>query len=203
MIAGQRHGTYHYGAFRNVLLMHYPNFLHARRGGGHLPGGDPAGAGGPEERELGSYRLGELLGRGGMGEVYRATHRMLARPAAIKLIRPEVLASGDGSMAQTATARFRREAEAAARLRSPHTVELYDFGVTEDGTLYLVMELLEGTNLELLVRQQGPLPRRRVVHILGQVCESLEEAHTLRAGPPRHQAGQHPPRDGWGCGTTS
>ena len=146
------------------------------------------------EREMGSYRLGELLGRGGMGEVYRATHRMLARPAAIKLIRPEVLASRRRhSMAQTATARFRREAEAAARLRSPHTVELYDFGVTEDGTLYLVMELLEGIDLEMLVRQQGPLPAARVVHILRQVCESLEEAHVLRAGPPRHQAGEHPP----------
>jgi serine/threonine-protein kinase len=129
------------------------------------------------EREMGSYRLGELLGRGGMGEVYRATHRMLARPAAVKLIRPEVLASTDGTLAQSAAARFRREAEAAARLRSPHTVELYDFGVTEDGTLYLVMEFLEGTNLELLVRRQGPLPAARVIHILGQVCESLEEAH--------------------------
>jgi serine/threonine-protein kinase len=126
---------------------------------------------------MGSYRLGALLGRGGMGEVYLATHRMLARPAAIKLIRPEVLASGDESMAQTAAARFRREAEAAARLRSPHTVELYDFGVTEEGTLYLVMELLEGTNLELLVRREGPLAAPRVIHILRQVCESLEEAH--------------------------
>ena len=62
------------------------------------------------EREMGSYVLGELLGRGGMGEVYRATHRMLARPAAIKLIRPEVLTFGDGDSAQTAIARFRREA---------------------------------------------------------------------------------------------
>jgi serine/threonine-protein kinase len=129
------------------------------------------------EREMGSYRMGELLGRGGMGEVYRATHRMLARPAAIKLIRPEVLASSDDSLAQTATVRFRREAEAAARLRSPHTVELYDFGVTEDGTLYLVMELLDGSNLDLLVRRDGPLPAARVVNILRQVCESLEEAH--------------------------
>jgi serine/threonine-protein kinase len=130
------------------------------------------------ERELGSYRLGDLVGRGGMGEVYLATHRMLARPAAIKLIRPEVLASADDSLAQTATARFRREAEAAARLRSPHTVELYDFGVTEEGRLYLVMELLEGTNLERLVRERGPLPPARVVDILRQVCDSLEEAHT-------------------------
>jgi serine/threonine-protein kinase len=82
-------------------------------------------------------------------------------------------------MASTAVARFRREAEAAARLRSPHTVELYDFGVTEEGTLYLVMELLEGRNLEHLVREHGPLEPARVIHILRQVCESLEEAHSL------------------------
>jgi serine/threonine-protein kinase len=113
-----------------------------------------------------------------MGEVYLATHRMLARPAAIKLIRPEVLASGDGKLAQSAAVRFRREAEAAAKLRSPHTVELYDFGVTEDGALYLVMELLEGITLETLVRRQGPQPAARVVHILRQVCDSLEEAHS-------------------------
>ena len=128
-------------------------------------------------RELGSYRLGELLGRGGMGEVYLATHRMLARPAAIKLIRPEALAGEDGTKAQLATARFRREAEAAARLKSPHTVQLYDFGVTDEGRLYLVMELLEGLDLDSLVRRDGPLPAARVVHILRQVCESLEEAH--------------------------
>ena len=88
-------------------------------------------------REMGSYQLGELLGRGGMGEVYRATHRMLARPAAIKLIRPEMIGGGAGESAQIALMRFRREAEVAASLRSPHTVELYDFGVTEDQTLLL------------------------------------------------------------------
>ena len=151
----------------------------ARRRGGDLACGDPVWAAQvAKERELGSYRLGELLGRGGMGEVYRATHRMLARPAAIKLIRPEVLASQDPRRARSlAVARFRREAEAAAQLRSPHTVELYDFGETEDGTLYFVMELLEGMDLETLVRQEGPLPQERVIHILRQVCESLEEAH--------------------------
>lgn len=128
-------------------------------------------------RELGSYRLGELLGKGGMGEVYKATHRMLARPAAIKLIRPEMLGAVDPEAAKLAVTRFRREAEAAANLRSQHTVELYDFGVTADGTLYLVMEYLEGMDLETLVRQKGPLPAGRIVHILRQVCDSLEEAH--------------------------
>jgi len=102
---------------------------------------------------------------------------MLARPAAIKLIRPEVLAERSGESATLAITRFRREAEAAAELRSPHTVELYDFGVTDDGTLYFVMELLQGMDLETLVRREGPLPAKRVIHILRQVCESLEEAH--------------------------
>jgi eukaryotic-like serine/threonine-protein kinase len=74
-------------------------------------------------------------------------------------------------------ARFRREAEAAARLRSAHTVDLYDFGVTEDQTLYLVMEFLDGMDLEALVRQHGPMPAPRVIHVLRQVCDSLEEAH--------------------------
>jgi serine/threonine-protein kinase len=128
-------------------------------------------------RELGSYRLGELLGKGGMGEVYRATHRMLARPAAIKLIRPEMLGNGDPGAAQMAIKRFRREAEVAASLRSPHTVELYDFGVTADQTFYFVMELLDGTDLESLVRKKGPIPAGRVIFLLSQVCESLEEAH--------------------------
>ena len=94
-----------------------------------------------------------------MGEVYKATHRMLARPAAIKLIRPEMIAAGGPAGAQLAVRRFRREAEAAANLRSPHTVELYDFGVTDDQTLYFVMELLEGMDLESLVQRQVPLPQ--------------------------------------------
>ncbi|MBC7974819.1 MAG: protein kinase, partial [Myxococcales bacterium] len=123
-------------------------------------------------REIGSYKLGELLGRGGMGEVYKATHGMLARPAAIKLIRPEILGAVDEQAAQFMIARFRREAEVASKLRSQHTVELYDFGVTEDGTLYLVMEYLDGMDLESLVRENGPLPAGRVLFILRQVCES-------------------------------
>jgi serine/threonine protein kinase len=104
---------------------------------------------------------------------------MLARPAAIKLIRPEMLGAADDETAKLAMTRFRREAEAAAHLRSAHTVELYDFGVTEDGTLYLVMEFLEGMDLESLVRQVGPLPAGRVIHILRQICDSLDEAHGI------------------------
>ena len=126
--------------------------------------------------DLGSYRLDMLLGRGGMGEVWRASHRMLARPAAIKLIRRDTLAR-DPALAATAVDRFEREAQVIASLQSPHTVALYDFGVTDDGSLFYVMELLEGVNLEALVRQFGPLPAERVVYLLRQVCSSLAEAH--------------------------
>jgi serine/threonine protein kinase len=165
------------GSAWDALLMHYPDYLLVGVAVVISHVVTKLGQQVARAREMGSYRLGELLGRGGMGEVYKATHRMLARPAAIKLIRPEMLAGRNDAAAVLAVARFRREAEAAAALRSPHTVELYDFGVTEDDTIYFVMELLDGMNLETLVRQHGPLPANRVIHILCQVCESLEEAH--------------------------
>jgi serine/threonine protein kinase len=129
-------------------------------------------------RELGSYLLEEPLGKGGMGEVFRATHQMLARPAAVKLIRSEVLGSSTPSAARVIIERFRREAEAAASLRSPHTISLYDFGVSQDGTFFLVMELLDGLDLETLVERFGPVPPERAVHLLRQVCASLGEAHS-------------------------
>src|SRR3954447_18212213 len=176
MMGAQPAGRYHFGPWQNALLMHYSNYLLFGVAMVISRVVTRLGLQVARERELGSYRLGELLGRGGMGEVYLATHRMLARPAAIKLIRPETLGA-DRDSAELAARRFRREAEAAASLRSPHTVELYDFGVTEDQTLYFVMELLEGLTLESLVRRHGPLPAARVVHILRQVCASLEEAH--------------------------
>ena len=128
-------------------------------------------------RELGSYRLVQLIGRGGMGEVWHATHRMLARPAAIKLIKPEILGGpADGGRAAVIQ-RFHREAEAASCLQSPHTIRLYDFGQTRAGTFYFVMELLDGLDLETLVRRHGPVPAERVVHLLRQSCHSLGEAH--------------------------
>ena len=129
------------------------------------------------ERELGAYQLGERIGQGGMGAVYRATHRLLARPAAIKLIRPEALGSEGPDRAQVVVERFRREARAAANLRSPHTIELYDFGTTEDGAFYYVMELLDGLDLSRLVSRFGPLEAGRTVALLKQVCLSLGEAH--------------------------
>lgn len=112
-----------------------------------------------------------------MGEVWRAQHRLLARPAAIKLIRPGREDPDDPAARGIAIARFRREAQAAASLRSPHTIQLYDFGVTRDGRFYLVMELLEGVDLETLVRRFGPQPPARVVGLMLQACHSLAEAH--------------------------
>jgi len=129
-------------------------------------------------RELGSYRLEEPLGKGGMGEVFRATHQMLARPAAVKLIRSEIIGSSTTGAARVLTQRFRREAEAAASLRSPHTINLYDFGIAQDGTFFLVMELLDGLDLETLVDRYGPIPAERTVYLLRQACESLAEAHS-------------------------
>ncbi len=130
-----------------------------------------------EARELGSYRLGERLGQGGMGEVWRARHRLLARPAAIKLIRTSDSPNAVGS--DEAARRFEREAQVTAGLSSPHTVQLFDFGVADDGTFYYVMELLDGLDLETLVRQHGPLPAERVIHLLRQVCHSLNEAESF------------------------
>ena len=127
-------------------------------------------------REMGSYRLVEKLGQGGMGEVWRAQHRMLAREAAIKLIRPAVL-GGSRAQSDEMIKRFEREAQATAALRSPHTIDVYDYGIAEDGTFHYVMELLDGYSLHALVERFGPLPPARVVHLLRQACHSLAEAH--------------------------
>jgi hypothetical protein len=126
-------------------------------------------------RELGSYRLEDRLGTGGMGEVWKASHRLLARPAAIKLIRSSVVENG-AARSDDMRRRFEREAQVIAQLRSPHTVTLFDFGVTERGAFYYVMELLDGLDTDTLIRRFGPIPAERVVHILRQMCHSLSEA---------------------------
>ena len=128
---------------------------------------------------LGGYQLERLLGRGGMGEVWLARHRFLARPAAIKIIRSDVLAE-QGPASSLTMRRFEREAQATAALESPHTIEIYDCGVAPDGTFYYVMELLDGLDAESLVRRFGPMPAPRVVHLLRQACRSLAEAHERR-----------------------
>jgi serine/threonine-protein kinase len=121
-------------------------------------------------RRLGQYTLLEKIGQGGMGVVYRAEHAMLRRPTAIKLLAPQ-------SAGEEGLRRFEREAQLTARLANPHTVSVFDFGRTPEGAFYYVMEFLEGVDLERLVRESGPLPPGRVVHIVRQVCEALAEAH--------------------------
>jgi serine/threonine-protein kinase len=101
----------------------------------------------------------------------------LARPTAIKLIREDKLAGVDTDATRRVLRRFEREAKATAALRSPHTIEVYDFGVTGDGHFYYAMELLVGLDLQALVEQYGPLPAERVVHLLLQACDSLADAH--------------------------
>jgi serine/threonine-protein kinase len=130
-------------------------------------------------QEMGCYELLERLDQGGMGEIWKARHRMLARPVAVKLIRPELLGLKSRAEAAALVGRFQREAQATAALHSSHTVALHDFGVTSEGTFYYVMDLLEGLDLETLVRRFGPVPPERVVHLLVQACDSLAEAHTV------------------------
>ena len=129
-----------------------------------------------QARAIGSYELVEKIGEGGMGEVWRAKHRLLVRPAAIKLIRADVLGTSQGGDTE-AVRRFEREAQETAALRSVHTIDVYDFGITEDGDFYYVMELLDGISLEQFVQTYGPMEPARVVYVLRQVCHSLAEAH--------------------------
>jgi serine/threonine-protein kinase len=123
-------------------------------------------------RQMGQYYLKERIGSGGMGEVYLAEHCLLKRPCAIKLIRP-------GSQADPlALARFEREVRTTAKLTHWNTVDIYDYGRTEDGTFYYVMEFLPGMSVADLVRRYGPLPAGRVIHLLRQTCRALREAHS-------------------------
>ena len=126
---------------------------------------------------MGSYHLVELLGRGGMGEVWRGEHRLLKRGAAIKLVRPELLGAGTDAEARSMLLRFEREAQATAALSSPHTIRVFDFGVTAERTFYYVMELLSGRDLDSLVREFGPVPADRTLFLLRQICHSLADAH--------------------------
>ena len=126
-----------------------------------------------EARQLGQYRLTERLGSGGMGEVYLAEHRLLKRPCAVKLIRPSA-ATDPKSLA-----RFEREVRAIARLTHWNTVEIFDYGRTDDGTFFYAMEYLPGLSLQEVVERQGPLQSQRAVHLMRQVCDALTEAHAL------------------------
>jgi DNA-binding NtrC family response regulator len=129
------------------------------------------------EVRVGSYNLIERIGAGGMGEVWLARHQLLARPAAIKIVHEAALGIAENPSA--ARQRFAREAHVTAELQSPHTVQLYDFGITDAGSFYYVMERLRGIDLQRMVERHGPLPAERVVFLLKQACLSLSEAHSL------------------------
>jgi len=122
-------------------------------------------------KQYGQYTLQDKIGEGAMGAVYRAQHAMLRRPTAIKLLRPEKVSS------PSAMGRFEREAQMTSRLTHPNTIAIFDYGRTSDSVFYYAMEYLVGVDLSTLVKATGPLPSARVVHVLTQVCGSLEEAH--------------------------
>jgi serine/threonine-protein kinase len=125
-----------------------------------------------EARRLGQYTLGEKIGEGGMGMVYRASHGMLRRPTAIKLLRPEHVEAID-------LARFEREVRMTAKLSHPNTVTVFDYGRTPEDVFYYAMELLDGADLQVLVGSCGPQPPARVRHILERVADALSEAHGI------------------------
>jgi len=122
-------------------------------------------------RQFGQYRLKQMLGSGGMGEVYLAEHQMMKRPCAIKIIRPEK--AGNPKV----LARFEREVRATAKLSHWNSIDIYDYGRTEDGTFYYVMEFLPGHDLGELVEGHGAIPSSRIVYLMRQVCDALSEAH--------------------------
>ena len=125
-----------------------------------------------EAQKLGQYTLGEKIGEGGMGTVYRASHAMMKREVAIKLLPVD-------RAGKEAHVRFEREVQLTSRLNSPNTIAIFDYGRTPAGVFYYVMEYIDGFSLEDLVTRFGPLPAGRVVHLAKQICAALAEAHAI------------------------
>ena len=127
-----------------------------------------------EARQLGQYRLTELIGEGGMGKVFKAEHQLLKRPCVVKLISPDK--AGDAKVLK----RFQREVRSTSKLTHWNTVEIYDYGSTSEGVFYYVMEYLPGLSLSEIVKRFGPMPPERVIHVLQQACDALSEAHAAK-----------------------
>ena len=125
-----------------------------------------------EVRELGQYALTKKLGEGGMGVVYKATHKMMHRDTALKLLKNEACTDHDLKL-------FENEVQQTCKLTHPNTIRVYDYGKTDDGTFYYVMEYLEGMELDDIIKRVGPLSPERAIYFLKQVCASLNEAHSI------------------------
>jgi eukaryotic-like serine/threonine-protein kinase len=122
----------------------------------------------------GQFQIVQKIGTGGMGSVYKASQPDMNRMVAIKILHPKLANRKD------LTSRFRREARAMSQLSHPNTVKVFMYGeLEEDGSLYIVMEMLEGRNLNQTVRKDGPIPPERAIPILMQVCGALQEAHEM------------------------
>lgn len=128
-------------------------------------------------RKMGNYSLKKLIGKGGMGEVWSAQHTMLKRPAAVKLVRKDNFADLDPRQVRGLLHRFELEAQCTATLHSPHTIALYDFGHSEQGDFFYVMELLDGIDLDTLVKNSGAISYQRTIFLLQQICDSLLDAY--------------------------
>jgi len=125
-----------------------------------------------QKGKFGQYIITKKIGEGGMSTVFLAGHELLQRPTALKVLKPEIL--NDISIS-----RFKKEAQQISRLRNPNTIEIYDYGQTEEGTLFYAMEFLDGINIKELVKMNGSLSINRGIHILLHTCYSLQEAHNL------------------------
>jgi len=123
-----------------------------------------------EAEQLGQYLMGDKIGEGGMGEVYRAQHALLRRPTAVKLLRADRI--GDETLQ-----RFEREVTRASRLTHPNAIQIYDYGRTPDGVFHYAMEMLNGADLDEVVDANGALPPGRIIHVLDHACAALHEAH--------------------------
>ena len=138
---------------------------------GFAIGGDPDADPWLNREIAGRYRIEGKLGDGGMGEVYRAEQTTMARTIALKLL------NDDLAQKPSQVERFKREAQAASQLTHPNTIVVHDFGQCDDGTLFIAMEYLDGMALATVLDEPTRLDPERLVHILAQVCDSLQEAH--------------------------